>query len=84
MNWEDKIYAGLVEARLSARERKRGKGGDPDPVVQQSGDPEAHGSRWSPISKGSKPVPRKSIPKRVPGESYSKTLARLAAQKDQV
>ena len=81
MNWQEKIYESLRETRLSARERAKGKGASTDPIVKASGDPEAHGSRWSPISKGSKLSPRTPIPKRVPGESYSKTLARLAAEK---
>jgi hypothetical protein len=83
MNWEDKIYAGLVEARLSARERKAaGGGGDTDPIVKKSGDPEAHSRRWSHISPGAKPVtPLSSGMVRRHGETNAQTIARYKKKK---
>jgi hypothetical protein len=82
MNWQEKIYESLTEARLSARERRaRGGGGDPDPIVQKSGDPEAHSRRWSPIGKGHKPVkPLKPGMRMRHGETQAQTHARYEAE----
>ena len=77
-------FAASLKERIDAlfegrREMKKNR---PNPhasaAAKESGDPEAHGKRYTHIPKGSKLAPRKEVPAKVEGEDYATTLRKRA------